>query len=202
MPGNDGCRPSPAVCPSEMKQYLTLLYIFAKIGLFTIGGGYAMVPLIEREFVDNKKWISREDFIDLLAVAQTVPGILAINMAIFVGYRLKGLRGAIATAFGTAFPSFAIILLIALFFTNFQDNPTVIKVFKGIRPAVVALIAAPCFQMARSAKLTWRNAIIPVIAALLIWLMAVSPIYVIIAGGAGGYLYGYVRRKTKGGSQC
>ena len=86
-----------------MKQYLTLLYIFAKIGLFTIGGGYAMVPLIEREFVDNKKWISREDFIDLLAVAQTVPGILAINMAIFVGYRLKGLRGAIATAFGTAF---------------------------------------------------------------------------------------------------
>lgn len=192
----------PAVCPSEMKQYLTLLYIFAKIGLFTIGGGYAMVPLIEREFVDNKKWISREDFIDLLAVAQTVPGILAINMAIFVGYRLKGLRGAIATAFGTAFPSFAIILLIALFFTNFQNNPTVIKVFKGIRPAVVALIAAPCFQMARSAKLTWRNAIIPVIAALLIWLMAVSPIYVIIAGGAGGYLYGYVRRKTKGGSQC
>ena len=192
----------PAVCPSEMKQYLTLLYIFAKIGLFTIGGGYAMVPLIEREFVDNKKWISREDFIDLLAVAQTVPGILAINMAIFVGYRLKGLRGAIATAFGTAFPSFAIILLIALFFTNFQDNPTVIKVFKGIRPAVVALIAAPCFQMARSAKLIWRNAIIPVIAALLIWLMAVSPIYVIIAGGAGGYLYGYVRRKTKGGSQC
>lgn len=192
----------PAVCPSEMKQYLTLLYIFAKIGLFTIGGGYAMVPLIEREFVDNKKWISREDFIDLLAVAQTVPGILAINMAIFVGYRLKGLRGAIATAFGTAFPSFAIILLIALFFTNFQDNPTVIKVFKGIRPAVVALIAAPCFQMARSAKLTWRNAIIPVIAALLIWLMAVSPIYVIIAGGAGGYFYGYVRRKTKGGSQC
>lgn len=192
----------PAVCPSEMKQYLTLLYIFAKIGLFTIGGGYAMVPLIEREFVDNKRWISREDFIDLLAVAQTVPGILAINMAIFVGYRLKGLRGAIATAFGTAFPSFAIILLIALFFTNFQNNPTVIKVFKGIRPAVVALIAAPCFQMARSAKLTWRNAIIPVIAALLIWLMAVSPIYVIIAGGAGGYLYGYVRRKTKGGSQC
>ena len=185
-----------------MKQYLTLLYIFAKIGLFTIGGGYAMVPLIEREFVDNKKWISREDFIDLLAVAQTVPGILAINMAIFVGYRLKGLRGAIATAFGTAFPSIAIILLIALFFTNFQDNPTVIKVFKGIRPAVVALIAAPCFQMARSAKLTWRNAIIPVIAALLIWLMAVSPIYVIIAGGAGGCLYGYVRRKTKGGSQC
>ena len=89
-----------------------------------------------------------------------------------------------------------------MFFTNFQDNPTVIKVFKGIRPAVVALIAAPCFQMARSAKLTWRNAIIPVIAALLIWLMAVSPIYVIIAGGAGGYLYGYVRRKTKGGSQC
>ena len=128
--------------------------------------------------------------------------VLAINMAIFVGYRLKGIKGAVATAFGTAFPSFAIILAIALFFTNFKDNEAVIKVFKGIRPAVVALIAAPCLQMAKSARLTWRNAIIPVIATVLIWLMAVSPIYVIIAGGVGGYLYGAVFRKKKGGSQC
>lgn len=186
----------------DMKLYFELFWIFAKIGLFTIGGGYAMVPLIEREFVDNKRWISKEDFIDLLAVAQSVPGILAINMAIFVGYRLKGIKGAVATAFGTAFPSFAIILAIALFFTNFKDNEAVIKVFKGIRPAVVALIAAPCLQMAKSARLTWRNAIIPVIATVLIWLMAVSPIYVIIAGGVGGYLYGAVFRKKKGGSQC
>lgn len=186
---------------SSMRQYLELLYIFAKIGLFTIGGGYAMVPLIEREFVTKKNWISKEDFLDLLAVSQSVPGILAINMAIFVGYRLKGLKGAVATAFGTAFPSFAIILLIALFFTNFKDNETVISIFKGIRPAVVALIAAPCLQMARSAKLTWKTAIIPVIATVLIWLMSVSPIYVIIAGGVGGYIYGVVFRK-KGEKSC
>lgn len=181
-----------------MKFYFELLYIFAKIGLFTIGGGYAMVPLIEKEFVHSRKWISQEDFIDLLAVAQSVPGILAINMAIFVGYRLKGLKGSIATAFGTAFPSFIIILLIAMFFTSFKDNQAVIRIFKGIRPAVVALIAAPCFQMARSSKITRKTIIIPVIATVLIWLMHVSPIYVIIAGGVGGYIYGRVFRKEAG----
>ncbi len=185
----------------RMRQYLELLFIFSKIGLFTIGGGYAMVPLIEQEFVRSKKWIGREEFIDLLAVAQSVPGILAINMAIFVGYRLKGIKGAVATAFGTAFPSFVIILAIALFFTNFKDDSTVVKIFKGIRPAVVALIAAPCLQMAKSAKLTWKTAIIPAIAVLLIWVASVSPIYVIIAGGVGGYIYGVAFRR-KGGTQC
>lgn len=178
-----------------MKNYLELLYIFSKIGLFTIGGGYAMVPLIQKEFVERKKWITNEEFVDLLAIAQTVPGILAINMAIFVGYRLKGWKGSVATSFGTALPSFIIILLIAMFFTSFKDNETVIKVFKGIRPAVVALIAAPCFQMAKSAKLNKKTFIIPVIATLLIWLAHVSPVYIIIAGGLGGYLYGRLNRK-------
>lgn len=178
-----------------MKNYLELLYIFSKIGLFTIGGGYAMVPLIQKEFVERKKWITNEEFVDLLAIAQTVPGILAINMAIFVGYRLKGWKGAVATSFGTALPSFIIILLIAMFFNSFKDNETVIKVFKGIRPAVVALIAAPCFQMAKSAKLNKKTFIIPVIATLLIWLVHVSPVYIIIAGGFGGYLYGRLNRK-------
>lgn len=178
-----------------MSGYFELLFIFAKIGLFTIGGGYAMVPLIQDEFVRRKKWISEEEFVDLLAVSQSVPGILAINMAIFVGYRIKGWKGSVFSAFGTAFPSFVIILLIAMFFTAFQHNATVIRVFKGIRPAVVALIAAPCFQMAKSAKLTKKTIIIPVIATLLIWLMHVSPVYVIIAGGLGGYIYGRVFRK-------
>lgn len=154
-----------------------------------------MVPLIQKEFVERKKWITNEEFVDLLAVAQSVPGILAINMAIFVGYRLRGWKGAVATSFGTAFPSFVIILLIAMFFTSFKDNETVIKVFKGIRPAVVALIAAPCFQMAKSARLTRKNIIIPVIATLLIWLVHVSPVYIIIAGGFGGYVYGRLSRK-------
>lgn len=179
----------------NMKNYLELLFIFSKIGLFTIGGGYAMVPLIQREFVERKKWITEEEFVDLLAVAQSIPGILAINMAIFVGYRIRGWKGAVATSFGTALPSFVIILLIAMFFTSFKDNEVVIRIFKGIRPAVVALIAAPCLQMARSAKLNRKNIIIPVIATLLIWLIHVSPVYIIIAGGFGGYIYGRVFRK-------
>lgn len=154
-----------------------------------------MVPLIQKEFVERKKWITDEEFIDLLAVAQSVPGILAINMAIFVGYRIKGWKGSVATSIGTALPSFVIILLIAMFFTSFKDNETVIRIFKGIRPAVVALIAAPCLQMAKSAKLTRKNIIIPVVATLLIWLVHVSPVYIIVAGGIGGYIYGRIFRK-------
>lgn len=168
-----------------------------KIGCFTIGGGYAMIPLIEEEFVERKKWISKNDFIDILALAQSAPGILAINVAIFIGYRLKGIRGSITTALGTALPSFVIILTIALFFQNFKDNAIVQHVFKGIRPAVVALIAVPVFKMAKTAKITYRNIFIPIVSALLIWLFGVSPIWIIILAGLGGFIYGRITNKTE-----
>lgn len=168
-----------------------------KIGSFTIGGGYAMIPLIEKEFVEQKKWISKDDFIDILALAQSAPGILAINVAIFIGYRLKGIRGSIITALGTALPSFLIILAIALFFTNFKDNTAVQNIFKGIRPAVVALIASPVFKMAKTAKITYRTIFIPIISALLIWQIGVSPIWIIIGAGFGGFVYGRIYKNTK-----
>ncbi len=168
-----------------------------KIGCFTIGGGYAMIPLIEEEFVEKKKWISKNDFIDILALAQSSPGILAINVAVFIGYRLKGIRGSITTALGTALPSFVIILTIALFFQNFKDNAIVQHVFKGIRPAVVALIAVPVFKMAKTAKITYRNIFIPIVSALLIWLFGVSPIWIIILAGLGGFIYGRITDKTE-----
>ena len=128
-----------------MNIYLEAFGIFFKIGAFTIGGGYAMVPLIENEIVTKRKWIAQEDFIDLLAISQSAPGILAVNISIFIGYKLRGIRGSIITALGTILPSFIIILAIALFFHSFKDNPIVERIFKGIRPAVVALIAAPTF---------------------------------------------------------
>ena len=131
-----------------MNIYFEAFKIFFKIGAFTIGGGYAMVPLIEHEIVDKHKWLSREDFVDLLAISQSAPGILAVNISIFIGYRLRGIRGSIVTALGTVMPSFLIILAIALFFHNYQDNAVVEKIFKGIRPAVVALIAVPMINMA------------------------------------------------------
>ena len=124
-----------------------LFTTFFRIGLFTIGGGYAMIPLIEAEVVEKHKWIDRKLFLDLIAVAQTCPGVFAINIAIFIGYRLQGIRGAVCTAMGTAMPSLLIILAIAMFFQNFQHIPWVAAMFAGIRPAVVALMAVPTFNM-------------------------------------------------------
>ncbi|CDB82098.1 chromate transport protein [Bacteroides clarus CAG:160] len=182
--------------------YIEAFSIFFKIGAFTIGGGYAMVPLIEDEIVTKRQWIAKEDFIDLLAISQSAPGILAVNISIFIGYRLRGIRGSIITALGTILPSFLIILAIALFFHNFKDNVYVERIFKGIRPAVVAKsthpgfgprIAAPTFSMAKSAKVNRYTIWIPVVSALLIWLLGFSPIWIIIAAGVGGYVFGKLR---------
>ena len=133
-------KPNYSITHDMTNIYTEAFSIFFKIGAFTIGGGYAMVPLIEDEIVTKRRWIAKEDFIDLLAIAQSAPGILAVNISIFIGYRLRGIRGSIVTALGTILPSFLIILAIALFFHNFKDNVYVERIFKGIRPAVVALI--------------------------------------------------------------
>ena len=167
----------------------TFFTTFFRIGLFTIGGGYAMIPLIEAEVVDKHKWLGKEDFLDLLAVSQTVPGVFAINMSINIGYRLRKMGGAIACAVGTALPSFVIILLIALFFQQFENNAIVEAIFKGIRPAVVALIAAPCIRLARTAGITLSNVWIPLGAVMLIWIFKVSPVYIILTICVCGFIY-------------
>ena len=151
--------------------YISAFRVFFKIGLFTLGGGYAMIPQIEAEVVDKHKWMTREEFLDLIAVAQSCPGALAVNMSVFIGYRLRKLRGAVCTTLGVSLPSFLIILLIAMFFHKFQDNAVVASAFNGIRPAVVALIAAPVFTLAKSARIGLTNCWIPVASALLIWLV-------------------------------
>ena len=166
-----------------------------KIGAFTLGGGYAMIPIMEREFVDNNKWMDRQEFMDIMVVAQSTPGIFAIDMASHIGYKLKGVWGGIVGAVGIALPSIIAIIIIAMFFHNFKDNPWVEKFFKGVRPAVVALIASPCFKMAKTANISWRNAWIPIVCCLLIALFGVSPIYIIIAAGVSGYLYGRWKRQ-------
>lgn len=171
-----------------MNLYFTLFFTFVKIGTFTIGGGYAMIPLIEQEIVD-RGWLSKADFLDLFAVAQSLPGIFAVNISIFVGYKLAKVKGSVVCALGTILPSFFIILAIALFFSQIQHNAWVERVFKGLRPAVVALIAVPVFTTARSIKLSRAELLIPVASALLIWKAGVSPIYIIIAAAIGGLLY-------------
>ena len=173
-----------------MAKYCELFTTFFKIGTFTIGGGYAMIPLIESEVVEKRKWVEQGEFLDLIAIAQSCPGVFAINISTFVGYKLLGTRGALCTTVGTALPSFLIILLIAMFFRQMEDNAVVAALFRGIRPAVVALIAAPTFSMARRAHITLANCWIPIASALLIWKVGVNPIFVILAAAVGGFLYG------------
>ena len=184
---------TPDVSP---RIYWQMFITFVRIGAFTIGGGYAMIPLIQREVVQVRKWMSPKEFIDMLALAQSAPGVIAINTAIFIGYKLKGVRGSIVTALGCALPSFVIILLIAMVFTNFKDSPVVERIFKGIRPAVVALIAAPLYNMAKAAGVTWKTIFIPLIAALLIWGLNISPVWVVVAAIAGGIIVGILRTQN------
>ena len=169
--------------------YLTAFKTFFKIGAFTLGGGYAMIPIIEEEVVNKHKWATREEMLDLIAVAQSCPGVFAINISTFIGYKLRGKRGALCTTLGTALPSFIIILIIALFFHKFMDVPWIAAMFRGIRPAVVALIAAPTFTLAKNAKIGLSNCWIPIASAMLIFALGVNPIYILIAAGLGGYMY-------------
>ena len=174
-----------------------LIKTFMKIGVVTFGGGYAMIPLIETEVVDRHQWLSKEELLDLIAIAQSCPGVFAVNISIFIGYKLRRAKGALFAALATALPSFVIILLIAMFFHRFQDNKVVAAMFKGIRPAVVALIAVPTFNLARRAKINLANCWIPIVGALLIWLLGVSPIAIIVVAAITGFLYGKYVQPTE-----
>ena len=162
-----------------MTSLIKIITVFAKIGAFTIGGGYAMIPLIEAE-MGKRGWISEEELPDIIALAQSVPGVLAVNVAIFAGYKLRGVKGSIAATFGTVLPSFLIILAIAMFMTNFQDNPIVIRIFNGIRPVVISLIAVPMINMARKNNRTWWAWLITAATLLAVALLKISPIYILI----------------------
>ncbi len=178
-----------------MNVYLEIFTTFSKIGAFTIGGGYAMLPIIQREVVEKKGWLSKEDFLDILAISQSAPGVFVINISIFIGERLKGFKGSVVAAFASAFPSFAIILVIAMFFSAFKDNPVVNSIFTGIRPAVVALIAVPLIAMSKSVKLNKYTSLIPFATVLLIVLLGISPIYIIISGALLGIFYFYLVKR-------
>lgn len=180
-----------------MKLYFQLFWVFFKIGAFTFGGGYAMIPLIQREVVNRRRWLEEGEFIDMLAIAQSVPGPISLNTAVFVGNKLRNKIGSLVTSLGIILPSFVVILLIALVFTEFKDNPGVERVFKGIRPAVVALIAAPLWNMGKAAGVSWKSLWIPVVAALLIWRLGFSPVYVVIIAITAGIIYYSYKRNRK-----
>lgn len=178
-----------------MIKYCDIFWSFFKVGTFTIGGGYAMIPLMQRELVDKHHWLSNEDFLDQVALSQAMPGVFAVNMAAMTGFRLRQDGGSAAAILGNIMMPIVFILLLALFFRAFRENVYLERIFLGLRPCVVALIAAPVFTMARSAKVSWSNVWIPVVSALLIWLLGVSPILIVLAAAIGGLLYGKLNTK-------
>ena len=179
-----------------------LFATFFKIGAFTFGGGWAMISIIEREIVDKHHWIERDEFLDLLAIAQSLPGILAVNIATAVGDKIKGGFGSVVAATGTILPSFLIILAIAIFLTPdmIKNNHVISSIFMGIRPAVVALIIAPVITSAKAAGLNRFTLWIPFIVALMISLdlgFVSSPILYIVLGAIGGFLLWWIPQHYK-----
>lgn len=166
---------------------LDIFLTFFKVGAFTIGGGYAMLPIIQREVVDNKKWLGEEEFLDSIAVTNSLPGPLAINCATFVGYKTAGFPGAVSAALGAVMPSFLIILVIAVFFGTIQENPIVEHIFAGVRPAVVALIVYALVKLVKSMGISFINISISLGVLLLILLLDLHPIVTIIICGILGF---------------
>ena len=151
-----------------------------------------MIPLIRNEVVNKKGWLEDEEFMDMLAIAQSMPGPISLNTALFVGSKRFGFKGSLFSAAGIILPSFIVILLIAMVFTQFKENPVVERVFKGIRPAVVALIVAPLLSLGKSAGVRWKNLWIPVVVALAVWQLNISPMYIVLAAivlGIAHFIY-------------
>lgn len=175
---------------------LKFFFTFTKIGLFTIGGGYAVIPLIEREII-SKGWLSQDEFYEILPITESLPGVFATNLAAMVGYKMRGIKGGIVAALGTVIAPFLIIVLIAAFFNRFSENIWVEKAFKAIRPAAVALIVAPCYAAFKANKLNWITAVIPLTALLVMWQWGLSPIWIIVMGALGGIAFNLISTKTR-----
>ena len=159
---------------------LSIFLTFFKIGAFTVGGAYAMIPMIRREVCERRAWISEEEFLDGLAAAQSCPGPIAVNISIYTGYHIRKGAGMAMAVLGTVLPSFISIVLIASLFVRYAQAEVVRHVFYGLKPALVALIAVPLAQMAAKAGLKADNVWIPVATALLVALLGVSPVHIIL----------------------
>lgn len=171
-----------------------IFWVFAKIGSFTIGGGYAMIPLIRDELV-KRGWLTDEELPDIVALAQSAPGVLAVNMSIFAGHRMRGFKGSLVATLGSILPSFLIILLIAMLFTGYQDNPVVVRIFKGIRPVVVSLILVPMIKMARKGNKTWWSWMISLLVLFLVAFMNYSPIYILLVLIVSAFCFTLLRER-------
>ena len=171
-----------------MKELFDLFWTFCKIGALTFGGGYAMLPLIQREIVENKKWSTEKEILDYYAVGQCTPGVIAVNTATFIGYKLRGIIGGIVATLGVIFPSIVIILIIATFLQNFADLAIVQSPFAGRRVAVVALIITTVVKLIKSSIKDYLGVIIAIIAFVISAFIGLSPVYVVIAAALTGFI--------------
>jgi len=172
------------------KLMFQLFSTFFKIGLFSFGGGYAMIPLIEKEIVDKRVWVDKEEIVDVLAVAQSTPGAVAVNSATAIGYKIAGKKGALFSTIGVAVPSFLIIITIASFFSRFSDFTIVKNAFSGIGAAVVALIVAAAISVSKNSIRDRMDVLVAIVTFLLVAFFKVNPIFLIIGGALlGGIIY-------------
>ncbi|SET29545.1 chromate transporter [Natronincola peptidivorans] len=177
-----------------MKEYFKLFSIFFRVGAFTFGGGYAMIPIIQKEIVESHQLIDEQDFLDIIAVSQSLPGPVAVNTAVFVGYKLKGIFGAIAGLLGTVLPSLLVILLLAVFYNNIKDITAIQLFFQGVRPAIVALILMSALKLSKSISKTSFNISIILFAFIAVALLKVHPIPVVVLCAVAGLIH----RKKEG----
>ena len=176
-----------------MGRYFELFRSFFKIGIFTFGGGYAMIPIIEREVITRRGWIEEKEFYDLLTLAQSAPGPISLNTAVFVGYKMYGYRGALSALIGVVLPSFVILLFVAMFFSQIRQNPIVDAAFRGMQPIVVAIMLAPVLGFTRG--MHWSMMSVAAALALVVWHFEISPIYFLIVGGVAGLVWAAIRGK-------
>ena len=174
-----------------------IFLVFAKIGAFTIGGGIPMIAAIKSELIE-RGWLKDEDFLDIITLAQTAPGLFAANIAILTGHKLRGTKGSVVATIASCLPPFLIILMIAMFFTEFKDNEYVIRAFKGIRPVVVALIGVPMIDMLKATRMRWWSWLIVISSLILVCIIKVSPIYILICVIAGALAISWYNNKKRG----
>lgn len=191
------CRNNKGESRSSTLQAAPLLQIFLsflKIGAFTFGGGWAMVPLIRKELVDRQGWLEDSEFVDILAIAQSGPGPIAINTSVLCGYKMRGVPGSLIATLGSSLPSFLIILIVANFFLRIRDSKAVEAIFKGMRPAIFGLLISAVWHVGKKSIKNRKDIVFAVAGAALLLFLKINPIFAVLTAAVSGIIYGLVER--------
>ncbi len=184
----------PRSSTSQAVQLRQIFLSFLKIGAFTFGGGWAMVPLIRKELVDRQGWLEDSDFVDILAIAQSGPGPIAINTSVLCGYKMRGVPGSLIATLGSSLPSFLIILIVANFFLKIRDSKAVEAIFKGMRPAIFGLLISAVWQVGKKSIKNRKDIVFAVAGAVFLLFLNINPIFAVLIAAISGIIYGLLER--------